>query len=152
MRLRHLIIAVTAVFTPFFGVAANAETCAWSVSRFESSATADPMTLQYACRANDSTKAVKTIVVTVDRAPTCSIELAAGWKNQGTCFAPKVLIESSPNACPGTNPSGYVYARVDLANSRAVNSAVGAAPSYCSSCTASVRSTGVQSQGEVYCK
>lgn len=57
----------------------------------------------------------------------------------------------APGAC-GTRAAGFVYEVFNFATSGEYQRALERASHYCASCTGGVRSTGMQSQGEAFCR
>lgn len=102
---------------------AIAEDCSWSLSGVGGASGSVPVT--HVCRASGSIVATRVVTVNAKSAP-CSIQIASGYKNTGSCINPNIVKVGAPISCSRifkTNVPGPQ-----------VNATYPAYHSYCSAC------------------
>ncbi len=99
MKLSKVLLCICLAVCATLSIGAHAESCSWS--GYSLSGSSGTWNAKYYCRIGTSTKATKTVVVKAKGTPTCSINVASGYKNSGSCTTPNIT--TSPVSCPSIN-------------------------------------------------
>ncbi len=89
MKNIKVLFAILAFSLSFVASGASAEDCSWGASQLNSSN--GSWTIKFLCRSGSSTVATKTTVIPIKGQPTCSMSLASGYNNTGSCISPNIV-------------------------------------------------------------